>query len=584
MHYRNLRKLFATLSIAVGLTSQIAHAQSASDITDLILVTGQSNVRGSQTAYDESQDAVDLRVFAYTDSNDWEVADLHQAWDVDGWHPGNGSLADSSRSPYNNFAFHFAKTIVENDPDRVVGLIIASAPGEGIKHWDANSSFSQIVESKVVAALNAQGVKSQIDGIIWHQGETDWQYSGTSDVDATDAERSDPTYYPTKLNALISRYRAENWFDSNKPFICGETRQAPVNDRLLELNSDNDPWTACVMGHDLPTREQDLQAEPPKLGTHFNAVGLRLLGQRYGMKYLELTATALKPATGNTSTCNGLTVTVDLSAGDSPTNGDDVIMGTDGSDTIFASAGNDTICGEGGDDTIAAGGGIDWVDGGNGNDHISGHAGNDILFGGEGNDVIFGGNGDDYIEGEAGDDTLAGHFGNDTIDGGNGIDGINGGGGDDTIYTGSGATVNSGVLVSGGGGSDAIYGGPDADFLLGAAGLDEIHGEGGDDVIVGGPGSDEINGGDGADDIQGNGSRDFINGDAGDDIISGGPGPDILDGGTGNDILRGDSDNDRLSGGIGNDTLIGGGSLSDVCDGDVGTDTAASCENVTNVP
>ena len=41
---------------------------------------------------------------------------------------------------------------------------------------------------------------------------------------------------------------------------------------------------------------------------------------------------------------------------------------------------------------------------------------------------------------------------------------------------------------------------------------------------------------------------------------------------------------DRLSGGIGNDTLIGGGSLSDVCDGDVGTDTAASCENVTNVP
>jgi len=53
---------------------------------------------------------------------------------------------------------------------------------------------------------------------------------------------------------------------------------------------------------------------------------------------------------------------------------------------------------------------------------------------------------------------------------------------------------------------------------------------------------------------------------------------------SGNDILRGDSDNDRLSGGIGNDTLIGGGSLSDVCDGDVGTDTAASCENVTNVP
>ena len=292
MHIKNLRKLIAVLSVAVGLTSQLSHAQSVSDITDLILVTGQSNVRGSQTDYDPALDSVDLRVFAYTDTNDWEVADLHQAWDVDGWHPGNGSLTDSTRSPYNNFAFHFAKTVVENDPSRVVGFVIASAPGEGIQHWDANSQFSQTIETKVLAALSAQGVKSKIDGIIWHQGETDWQYNGTSDIDATDAERADPTYYPDKLNALISRYRSENWFDAGKPFICGETRQAPVNDRLLALNSDNDPWTGCVAGRDLPTREQDLQATPPKLGTHFNASALRQLGQRYGEKYLEMTGTS----------------------------------------------------------------------------------------------------------------------------------------------------------------------------------------------------------------------------------------------------------------------------------------------------
>ena len=203
----SLHKIFAILALAFVLTSQLVQAQSVSEITDLILVTGQSNVRGSQTGYDPSLDSIDLRVFAYTDSDDWEVADLHQAWDVDGWHPGNGSQTDSSRSPYNNFAFHFAKTVVENDPSRVVGLVIASAPGEGIQHWDANSPFSQTVESKVLAALSAQGVKSQIDGIIWHQGETDWQFNGTSDVDATDAERSDPIYYPTKLNALINRYR-----------------------------------------------------------------------------------------------------------------------------------------------------------------------------------------------------------------------------------------------------------------------------------------------------------------------------------------------------------------------------------------
>ena len=339
-------------SVGFTLVAQLASAQSSSDITDLILITGQSNVRGSQTAYNESEDSVDLRVFAYTSSGDWEVADLHQAWDVDGWHPGNGSQSDNTREPYNNFAFHFAKTVVENDPDRIVGIVVASAPGEGIQHWDANGPFAQTVESKVLAALSAQGVKSQIDGILWHQGETDWLYNGTSDVDATEAERSDPVYYPTRLNALINRYRMQSWFNSNKPFICGETRQAPVNDRLMELNDDNDPWTACVAGSDLPTREQDLQANPPKLGTHFNAAGLRQLGQRYGMKYLEMTATKAK-----VNTCNGLPVTVDLSAGQSPTSNDDVILGTSGSDTINALAGNDTICGLGGADVINAGGG-----------------------------------------------------------------------------------------------------------------------------------------------------------------------------------------------------------------------------------
>ena len=137
-------QILRLLSIVVFLTS-VAKLNAAdlqpSDITDLVLVTGQSNVRGSQTGYNPGLDGVDSRIFAYTSKGDWEVADLHQAWDVDDWHPGNGSIQDSSRSPYNSFAFHFAKSVVQDDPNRVVGLIIASAPGEGILHWDANSEY-----------------------------------------------------------------------------------------------------------------------------------------------------------------------------------------------------------------------------------------------------------------------------------------------------------------------------------------------------------------------------------------------------------------------------------------------------------
>ena len=176
-------------------------------------------------------------------------------------------MQDPTRSPYNNLAFQFAKSVVQNDPDRVVGIVVAGAPGEGIQHWDANSSFSQTVETKVLAAINAHGTKSELDGILWHQGETDWQFHGTSDPDASTSERSDPEYYPDKLNGLIARLRNQSWFSNQKPFICGETKQAPVNARLMNLNVNGDPWTACVAASDLTTREMDLTVDPPVLGT-----------------------------------------------------------------------------------------------------------------------------------------------------------------------------------------------------------------------------------------------------------------------------------------------------------------------------
>ena len=86
--------------------------------------------------------------------------------------------------------------------------------------------------------------------------------------------------------------------------------------------------------------------------------------------------------------CNGLAVTVDLNRGDTPTSGDDVILGTPAADTINAMGGNDTICAEGGADVIYAGSGNDWVEGG------------------PGDDVIRGGAGDDELRGQAGDDWL----------------------------------------------------------------------------------------------------------------------------------------------------------------------------------
>lgn len=252
----------------------------ATDITDLILVTGQSNVRGSNTHFDPALDVPNNQALAFNFDGNWRVADLHQAWDGS-WAPGNGSLADSSREPHNNFAFHFGKVVAEKDSNRVVGYVVVSAPGKGIAHWDRDGEFFQTVQNTALAALNAQGIKSSFDAILWHQGESDWQSQGTSDPEITGEQRNDPNYYANKLSALIADFRAQSWMDDNAYFICGETALSPVNTVLMSLNDDNDPRTACVSSNNLTTLDQ-------KSRVHYDAPGLRELGKRYAEMYLEL--------------------------------------------------------------------------------------------------------------------------------------------------------------------------------------------------------------------------------------------------------------------------------------------------------
>ena len=171
--------------------------------------------------------------------------------------------------------------------------------------------------------------------------------------------------------------------------------------------------------------------------------------------------------------CNGYEVTVDIAAGDLPTDGDDVILGTEGDDTINAGRGRDVICGLGGDDVIKAGKGPDIVFGGAGDDVIDGGKGADVLKAGAGDDTVSGGNGADTLVGFSGADDLRGNSGTDVLIGGSGDDSLRGGRKADSL--------------SGGNGADALLGGKGADVLDGGAELDEYNGGGGQDTCTSDP-------------------------------------------------------------------------------------------------
>ncbi len=256
-------------------TDQVKAAFLPSDITDLILVTGQSNTLGSNSAVDDTLDAPHPRVFAYTRTG-WEVAELYQSWD-NGPHPGTGDPTEVSKI-HNNFALHFGKRLAELDETTVVGFILVSEPGEGIEHWNPGNAGMIRTQQKTLEAINALPHKSALDGILWHQGETDWIQEGTSDPDVTQPAPTD--YYPAKLNELINNFRLENWFDKNTPFICGETIKAEVNVHLNSLNTDSDQYTACVQGAGLTAIKVD--------GNHFDAPALRTIGKHYAETYETL--------------------------------------------------------------------------------------------------------------------------------------------------------------------------------------------------------------------------------------------------------------------------------------------------------
>ncbi|MBT3337813.1 MAG: hypothetical protein HN855_06660 [Anaerolineae bacterium] len=104
----------------------------------------------------------------------------------------------------------------------------------------------------------------------------------------------------------------------------------------------------------------------------------------------------LKPAICTMS----LTTIIIPSAGQTATQGNDLILGTAGNDT-----GGNKLNGKGGDDCII---------GGTGNDTLDGGQGNDIILGGDGNDDLNGGQGNDYMDGGAGNDSCNVKHGTDT--------------------------------------------------------------------------------------------------------------------------------------------------------------------------
>jgi len=249
----------------------------------IIALTGQSNSQGWNAFYDENNvnDQNDDRIFGWNaTTSEWEKADM---------------LTESlgqffyRKKGWQSLAFHFAKCLVEGYPNIRPGIINLGVGGQSISRWvkynegetwyDFNKSrsvngnqgdiFDLHVNMINNAMENIKELKSNIDVICWHQGESDGYYI-------------DPIYYLDSLNKVINQYRQLLLCTNTTPFIVGETTGAEYgsnkgwearNIELRSLNRDSDVFTKCIYSSDLPHGVDDL--------IHFSAEGQRKMGSRY---------------------------------------------------------------------------------------------------------------------------------------------------------------------------------------------------------------------------------------------------------------------------------------------------------------
>lgn len=226
-------------------------------ITDVIVLTGQSNALATHSRLQISEDADEpvASVYAYNQDNGWQVAALNQNW-FEYWPVG------WERPSRNSAVFHAAKEIVANDPSRVVGLILVAKGDRSIDLWDDGEEMAVALDKHVEKALGNLPHSKTVRLTLWMQGEAD-------------GARKD---YDTKLDQLITRLRGKWWSNNEMRFICSETYTNAVNSDLMALNGNGDAFTACVEASDQETDDN----------IHFITPGIRTIGKRMGEKYLQI--------------------------------------------------------------------------------------------------------------------------------------------------------------------------------------------------------------------------------------------------------------------------------------------------------
>jgi len=215
----------------------------------IYLLIGQSNMAGRAEIPEEIKGILD-RCFLFKQTNGWEPASNP----LNRHSPVRKGLGMQKLGP----GYGFARTLLENDQNATIGLVVNARGGTAIDEWLGDSELHRTALARTREAMKQGTLK----GVLWHQGESD---------------QAKPDGYLEKLQSLIAKLRAE-LDHPDLPFIAGQiSKSGPFNQQIARLPASTRA-TAFVSSDGLTTTD----------GTHFDTRSQLSLGQRYAEAMIQL--------------------------------------------------------------------------------------------------------------------------------------------------------------------------------------------------------------------------------------------------------------------------------------------------------
>ena len=221
----------------------------------LFLCIGQSNMAGRAELMPEDTLTIQ-NVFLFNDSLKWETAK----------NPLNrySNIRKDISMQKLGLSWTFAKTLSEAYRDKKIGLVVNARGGSSLSEWEKGSEY---YEKTMMRAKEAQKT-GIVKGLIWHQGESD---------------HNKAELYTQNFARLVTDIRNDLGV-KDLPVVVGEIGHWKENSKKINLViselRNHIEHLDYVATHDLKSIGDD---------SHFDSDSQRILGQRYAIKFLELT-------------------------------------------------------------------------------------------------------------------------------------------------------------------------------------------------------------------------------------------------------------------------------------------------------